>query len=242
MLCNIESGKIIVSKDIRPASFSARSLSSTMRSQTAVDFTGGFQDVDELGRITSPSANAQTKSDATDSIFMDEVRIPQPSDEANTRQISTAIQSHFGEAAIRARFTDYAARFVRMASKYEEETTGSTSIGFPSANFAPATGTQPSSLGSGAIYADDMTKAREMASNAGRIEGWRVTPSYALCQSVRTSKPGFVADFATGLPRPEQRQPDTLVRLGASDRTAALREKRPAGGSASDLQGALEQD
>ena len=85
---------------------------------------------------------------------------------------------------IRARFTDYLSRFVRLASKYEEDIFGSTTIGFPCLPFQPPITNSAGCLGSGAIYPDELSKAKEMSVNAGRIEGWRMTPTYALCQRV----------------------------------------------------------
>jgi hypothetical protein len=75
------------------------------------------------------------------------------------------------------RFTEYVTRFVRLASRYEEEITGSTTFGFPSAPFAEIPG-QPPRLGSGIAFSDEATSLRELAANAHRIEAWRRTSSY----------------------------------------------------------------
>lgn len=102
-------------------------------------------------------------------------------------QIMNAIQSHYGESVIRARFTDYIHRFVRLASRYEEETTSSTSIGYPCSPFtsgaAGGYGAQ-SSLGSGVVFADDSAGQRELANNSARLDGWMKTQSYRLYQQV----------------------------------------------------------
>lgn len=74
-----------------------------------------------------------------------------------------------------------------MASKYEEDIFGSTTIGFPCLAFQPPTTNSAGSLGSGAIYVDEMSKAKELSANAGRIEGFRMTPTYALYQRVSLS-------------------------------------------------------
>lgn len=75
------------------------------------------------------------------------------------------------------RFTEYVMRFVRLASRYEEDTLGSTMLGFPSIPFAdgPAGRAQ---LGSGIVFIDEAAGARELSANASRIEGWRRTNSY----------------------------------------------------------------
>lgn len=102
----------------------------------------------------------EARVDTFDNTFMDEV--------------VSAIQAHFGEAVIRARFIDYVRRFVRLASRYEEETYGTTSIDYPTLSFVPGR------LGSGLVFytnnADEIK--REIQSNSGRIEGWRRTKSY----------------------------------------------------------------
>jgi hypothetical protein len=83
---------------------------------------------------------------------------------------------------IRARFTDYVQRFVRLASRYDEETGISTSVGYPCASFVYG---ELATLGGGILFADEQAAARELTANIGRIEGWRATPSYGLYKEVR---------------------------------------------------------
>lgn len=84
------------------------------------------------------------------------------------------------------RFTEYVTRFLRLASRYEEEITGSTSFGFPSAPFTEIPG-QPPRLGSGIAFSDEATCLRELAANAQRIEAWRRTNSYNYLKMVSSS-------------------------------------------------------
>ena len=85
---------------------------------------------------------------------------------------------------MRARFTEYAARFVRIAARYEEEVLGMiTSIGWPTVSYTEHYGDRPQ-LGSGICFSDEGTGARELAVNASRIEAWRRTESYQLYQHV----------------------------------------------------------
>lgn len=96
-------------------------------------------------------------------------------------QILNAIQSHYGEPVIRARVADYVLRFVRLASRYEED--GGllpTTIGFPCTSY------RQEKLGSGVVFADESMMGREMAAATGRVEGWRGTKSYELYQKVRS--------------------------------------------------------
>ena len=73
-----------------------------------------------------------------------------------------------------------------MASRYEEDTIGSTTIGFPGAPFNEGLGDTPQ-LGSGIVFLDDVVGSREVAANASRIEGWRRTPMYRTFQEVNLS-------------------------------------------------------
>ena len=105
----------------------------------------------------------ETRLDSSDVLFMDE--------------IVQAIQSHFGEAVVRARITDYVRRFVRLASRWEEENFGATSIDHPSASYSSTT-KRP---GSGLVFLNGGSPEevkRELQANTGRIEGWRRTKCY----------------------------------------------------------------
>lgn len=82
------------------------------------------------------------------------------------------------------RFTEYVTRFVRLASRYEEEITGATKIGFPSSLFTELPGRLPQ-LGSGIVFNDEASCFRELSANAQRIEAWRKTNSYQYCVMVR---------------------------------------------------------
>lgn len=75
------------------------------------------------------------------------------------------------------RFSEYVTRFLRLASRYEEEIAGSTSFGFPSAPFAEIPAQLPR-LGSGIAFSDEASCLRELAANAHRIEAWRRTNSH----------------------------------------------------------------
>lgn len=76
--------------------------------------------------------------------------------------------------------TDYVYRFVRLASRYEEDGgLHPTTIGFP------CVGYRSDKLGSGVFFADESIMAREMGAVSGRVEGWRGTKSYRGYQKVR---------------------------------------------------------
>ena len=75
-------------------------------------------------------------------------------------------------------------RFVHVASRYEEDVFGQTTIGFPTAGYAdrPA---EKQRLGSGAFFTDEGACSKELAVNAARVEAWRRTECYKLFQEVR---------------------------------------------------------
>lgn len=96
----------------------------------------------------------------------------------------SAIALHYGENVIRARFIDYASRFVRLASRYEEEYMGQTTIGFASRPYTDGPLGDQGRLGSGLNFWDESGGLRELQLNANRIEGWRKTASYFAYQQV----------------------------------------------------------
>lgn len=98
-----------------------------------------------------------------------------------------AITLHYGETMIRARFTEYLQRFVRLSSRYEEDTMGLTSVGFPSQPYTESDAGEFGLLGTGLVFLDDLAGARELQMNASRIEGWRRTKSYDYYRKVRSS-------------------------------------------------------
>ncbi|GAA5874615.1 hypothetical protein JCM3774_004662 [Rhodotorula dairenensis] len=179
VLCNIETGKVTVSKDLQPSPTPQAIHSILHRSARRLGeglASNGRDGVDEMGMLnaaaSATSEKLDPKADATDVTFMQE--------------ILSAIQSHYGESVIRARFCDYLHRFIRIASRYEEETTSATTIGYPCAAYNPAAagagyGAQ-ASLGSGVVFVDETTAVRELVANAARIERWMKTRSYRLHQ------------------------------------------------------------
>ncbi|KAF9337706.1 hypothetical protein BG006_003342 [Podila minutissima] len=148
VLCNIDTGKITVSKDIQPLAPSAHSNSH-------------YDDIRPLPLFSGvASAPPSNKYDNGDNEFMTD--------------ILSAIQAHYGEMVIRAKFQDYVTRFVQLAAQYEEQTYGQTHIGINQQN----TPESSKYLGTGLVFSDETSRAREIAVNASRIEGWRATTSY----------------------------------------------------------------
>jgi hypothetical protein len=78
---------------------------------------------------------------------------------------------------------EYVWRFVRLASRYEEDTHGTTTIGYPATSFNEGHSNN-SQLGSGIVFHDDAAGSRELQAYASRIEGWRRTAMYRIFQEV----------------------------------------------------------
>lgn len=203
VLCNIETGRITVSKDITQpgrdgvgggssaAASNASHLSLSASSgvsaastdshepSSAVSGTMPFgahgsglsslnnsmidSDIGRVPSIHQPTAHSgkiESRLDFPDNAFMDEILL--------------TIHAHYGENAVRARISEYVRRFLRLASRYEEESIGFTSIDYTTIPFSNGR------LGSGPAFhsttSDELR--RELASSATRIESWRRTTSY----------------------------------------------------------------
>ncbi|KDR75938.1 hypothetical protein GALMADRAFT_248746 [Galerina marginata CBS 339.88] len=169
LFLNISTGNVTVAKHIlvtypvNPMLGLAGPLITRSGTLKAESFIGSEDDISRMAREGSKAD--PSKDNNADKMFIEDVCI------------RTAIEEHFGESLVRMRFTEYVTRFVRLASRYEEEITGTTTFGFPSAPFAEVPGRQPK-LGSGITFSDETTCLKELTANAHRIEGWQKTNSY----------------------------------------------------------------
>jgi len=196
VICNIDTGKMTVNKDtplpLAPLSFPAPPTTlrpGPLRNETSGNSVISEEDGSSKGSSQSGHVNGQSRSDFTaktdnaDNAFMEEVM--------------SAIALHYGENVIRARFIDYASRFVRLASRYEEENIGHTTIGFTSRSYSEGLPGELGRLGSGLNFWDESGGLRELQLNANRIEGWRRSSSYYTLQhdlkmsTHRRSRQGF---------------------------------------------------
>ncbi|RDB24706.1 Protein mesA [Hypsizygus marmoreus] len=173
LLLVIGAGTVTVAKDIHttyPVTTNTAlgapiiSRTGTLKAESSI---GSEDDVGRVSGKDGGRAEFTAKADNNaDKIFIEDIR--------------AAIEDHFGESLVRTRFTEYVTRFVRLASRYEEEVTGSTKFGFPSSSFTEIPG-RPPQLGSGITFSDEATCMRELTANAQRIEAWRKTNSYQYC-------------------------------------------------------------
>ncbi|KNZ47011.1 hypothetical protein VP01_675g14 [Puccinia sorghi] len=209
VFCNIETGKITISKDITLPLHSTRPFSPAPpeRSNTELTTASGLPLVsgplglnnkdDSLLKSSSALGNikSDTGKDSLDNLLMED--------------ILQAIQAHFGEPNIRARMMDYVRRFIRIGSRWEEDQYGTSAIGIRTSSFKvlPPLRSRTSSsttsntqshltptasraqilndkirfLGSGAVFVDDdLAYKKEILLYSARIEGWRETDSYQI--------------------------------------------------------------
>ncbi|KAF2643383.1 spindle pole body interacting protein [Massarina eburnea CBS 473.64] len=89
--------------------------------------------------------------------------------------LNQSIANRHGENAIRAKWRSWVLKFTRIAASYEETVYGASSLYFGSHETdTGAYGVQ----GHGFVWSDEVSKLRELAANAHRVEGWRPTRSY----------------------------------------------------------------
>lgn len=181
ILCNTETGRITVSKHLEVGS-NGVAVASSASSLTGFDGNGD-EHLNAASLLMGGDGLDNTgKGDSPDGQFMEEVSrncfIVCDCVLTEHFQILAAIASRSSETVIRARFAEYIHRFVRTASRYEEENFGQTTIGFRSMK-ADAEG-----LGSGQTFPNDGTKRKELSFNTARIEGWRQTKSYEYWKEV----------------------------------------------------------
>ncbi|KAG1753638.1 docking domain of Afi1 for Arf3 in vesicle trafficking-domain-containing protein [Suillus paluster] len=177
LLMDIGTARVVVHKDIHlsfpPTTAPPALVNPMMPRPIKVENSVGSED--DIQRIATRDGKEGQKSefaakpDSLDNVFIED--------------LISAITSHFGETLVRMRFTEYVARFVRLASRYEEVAAGSTKLGYASAPFADG------SLGSGIVFPDEAAAFKELAMNSSRIEGWRRSKSYQYCvQDFRKSR------------------------------------------------------
>ena len=172
ILCNIETGKITINKDIQspaanaslfpqPPSFPRTGSNGNVGAAA----TAGDEEKVNGGPL-STKPEFVGRADNYDAMFVEELQ-------------------GLSELQLRARATEYVQRFVQLATRYEEDSFGASALGYPSLSFSEVQG----SMGSGAVVEDP----KEMAMSTGRIDGWRRSVSYEMCKAVGHPFPLFVS-------------------------------------------------
>lgn len=192
LFLNIGTGSVTVSKDIHTTypAITTIGLAGPLITRTGtLKAESSIGSEDDIARMAKEGSKGDlSKDNNADKLFIDDVSFTSFGffvlSERPLKQIRAAIEDHFGESLVRMRFTEYVTRFVRLASRYEEEITGTTAFGFPSLHFSETPG-RPPKLGSGIAFSDDTTCLKELAANSHRIEAWRKTNSYKYLVAVR---------------------------------------------------------
>ncbi|KAI9281016.1 docking domain of Afi1 for Arf3 in vesicle trafficking-domain-containing protein [Sporodiniella umbellata] len=192
VLCNISTGKITVSKDIEATTHRLQSRKGSIAA-SIMDDVSSFNSM-SIGRSSSMNAHqykqqqqaspppngsptpSMMQPNYTSLLALEEKR---DTDAEFMNEVLSAIQAHYGETSIRAKFQDYVFRFVRLAALYEEQVYHLTRVGLIG---------EEDGLGYGPVFTDEVAKKRELSVNASRIEGWRQTISYKYYQKDLTTR------------------------------------------------------
>ncbi|KAJ7678700.1 stabilization of polarity axis-domain-containing protein [Mycena rosella] len=179
LLLDISTGSVTVARDIHitypisagmPLGIPSMVRSATFSTETSL---GSEEDMVRAGKDGAKTDFVAKADNNADNLFIEDIR--------------SAIEYHYGESLVRVRFTEYVLRFVRLASRYEEDMTGTTRFGYPSSAFDSRL---PSPrLGSGMVFNDESAGRKELAANSHRIEAWRKTNSYEyICADFRNAQ------------------------------------------------------
>ncbi|KAK5713277.1 hypothetical protein LTR17_017692 [Elasticomyces elasticus] len=125
-------------------------------------------------------------------------------DQAFMAGVMKAVEERQGEGAVRRKFRRWVLRFTRLAAGFEEVVYGASLL-----VVAPSGGVDGGG-GHGYVWPSPQAKVNELAANAARIEGWRLTRSYY----------NFVRDMAGAYPRRRVKSVDLQY---CCDRLAKLR-------------------
>lgn len=98
-------------------------------------------------------------------------------DAAFMADILRSIATRAGERVIRAKWRAWVLKFTRIAAAFEESVYGASAL-YISSDEHDTGGSVGIAHGHGYVWADEATKAKELAGNVNRIEGWRNTRSY----------------------------------------------------------------
>lgn len=157
VLCDLPSGRVKISSKIDAAAIT----------EGLVYFQQ--QNPAYAGLVNGSSSSSSAAHDLTgDTAFMGD--------------ILRSIAARHGERVIRAKWRDWVTKFTRIAAAFEESVYGASALYVGSDEFeSPTSGKS----GHGYVWCDDASKAKELAGNVTRIEGWRNTRSYYSFIQVR---------------------------------------------------------
>lgn len=149
LLCDLPSGKMKISSKIEAAPITEGLVYFQQQNPVYANL------------VHNPSSGSSSGDLTGDAAFM--------------ADIQRCITTRAGERVIRAKWRAWVLKFTRIAAAFEESVYGASALYIGSdeqeANMSGA-------HGHGYVWVDEATKARELAGNVTRIEGWRNTRSY----------------------------------------------------------------
>ena len=155
LLCDLPSGKMRISSKIEPAHITEGLVYFQQQNPAYASLVNGL----------STGSSSAANSDLTgDNAFM--------------ADILRGIAARTGERVIRAKWRDWVVRFTRIAAAFEESVYGASALYIGSDDSDAPTLASVAGGGHGYVWCDEQSKAKELAGNVTRIEGWRNTRSY----------------------------------------------------------------
>ncbi|KAK5654132.1 hypothetical protein OQA88_7563 [Cercophora sp. LCS_1] len=153
VLCDLPTGRIKISPEIASAPITEGLVYFQQQNPSHAGLVSG----------AANSSNAAANDLTGDVAFM--------------ADITRSIASRAGERVIRAKWRDWVVKFTRIAAAFEESVYGASALYIGSEEHETNT-IGAGGGGHGYVWCDEPSKAKELAGNVTRIEGWRNTRSY----------------------------------------------------------------
>lgn len=151
VLCDLPSGRVKISSKIEATGITEGLMYFQQQNPAYAGLVNG-----------SSSSSSSAANDLTgDTAFMGDIQ--------------RSIAARHGERVIRAKWRDWVTKFTRIAAAFEESVYGASALYVGSDEYE---GPTAGKSGHGYVWADEASKAKELAGNVTRIEGWRNTRSY----------------------------------------------------------------
>jgi hypothetical protein len=170
LLCDLPSGRMKISSKIEPA-----------------PITDGLANFQQQNPPYSGLVNGSSSSSASNDLT---------GDVAFMADIMRSIATRHGERAIRAKWRDWVVKFTRIAAAFEESVYGASALYVGSDEYEKRS--LGIASGHGYVWSDEASKAKELAGNVTRIEGWRNTRSYYSFIQVRVTPSKTLDSLAEG--------------------------------------------
>jgi hypothetical protein len=162
LLCDLPSGRMKISSKIDPAPATEGLMYFQQQNPTFANL------------VNASSSNNSAAHDLTGDI-------------AFMQDITRSIVARQGERVIRAKWRDWIMKFTRIAAAFEESVYGASALYIGNDEYE----TSVAGVGGhGYVWPDETAKAKELAGNVHRIEGWRNTRSYYSFIQVSTCSHG----------------------------------------------------